>query len=218
MSPSDRLPLSPEDDERELERLLDAAGEVDVPPGLVEGVQRSLAASRADLRLERLLERVPPPGVPAGLAGRVLERLAERRAAAPGVTRVLRPVRRAPRRFRTLFVAATAAAVALALGLFVRARRLDGPASGPVAGTGPSSTEEIARAPGALAADDELLLALDALENWELLTSEDLDLLLAGLDTSEELLLELETAEPEGAPSSDAPDASGTLDDEPRNG
>ena len=54
---------------------------------------------------------------------------------------------------------------------------------------GPDEPDE-PEAPVVAHVDDELLEALDVLENWELLTSDDLDLMLAELDAVDWTLLE----------------------------
>ncbi len=152
-----------------LDRLLDLDRADEAPVGLAGRVRRGLSTALEDERLERLLERVPPPSVPDGLSGRVLAGLAARRRPAA--------VRRGLLRGRLGRAAAAAAILAgLALGI-ARLRRAD-----------PGSALRTLR-------DDvgvELLSSLAVLENWELLTSTDLEVLLAQLDAFDEELLLLE--------------------------
>jgi hypothetical protein len=166
--------------ELELDRLLELdRGEL-APPALATRVlaglgpqrgRRELEPARAggDLELDRLLELVPSPQVPAGLSSRLLDRLA--------------PARRRPRfellrggARRTWSIAAAAVLVAsLGVGLW-RA----------FFGAPPVEPERLVlEVPGEAAedrAEPELLDALDVLENWELLVSEDLDSLLGSID------------------------------------
>lgn len=126
----------------------------------------SACAPFEDSELEELLGELPAPRVPNGLAARVLAGLAPAREA--------RRPRSVPRAW--LWSAAAALFVALALwgwyGLRPAARRV-----------------ELAQGMGAELEADEELLAY-AVERWELLQDEDLDLWLAGLDPVDELLIE----------------------------
>ncbi|MHC4894428.1 MAG: hypothetical protein ACYTFV_13965 [Planctomycetota bacterium] len=153
-------------------------------------VQRELDA------LEGLLDDQPVPEVPAGLAERVLEHTAaERGARSAPQPRMAGPESAGagvsgPRTGWTVGVA-LAAAAALLLWL------------GGVFDSPESVTEEdqVARLPQddgpveALevdvveAAPDGLLAELELLEDWDLLVTDDLDVLLAELDTLDEALL-----------------------------
>ncbi|HEX6882636.1 MAG TPA: hypothetical protein VF530_04590 [Planctomycetota bacterium] len=161
--------------EQRLERALAAVPAVVVPPALARRVLARLAPERdaAGGELDELLARVPPPTVPAGLAGAVLAGLAPERARA----------RRGPSgRLGPAWL--LAAAAGLVLGWLLLARRA-APAE---------IRHELARAALALEADEELLAY--ALEHWELLHDEDLDLWLASLDPVDELLMEVAGEEP----------------------
>ena len=133
-------------------------------------------------RLDALLDEQPAPRVPDGLAERVLAAVAEERASR-GAGRGARP--------RLLWVGAPlAAAAALALWFGTRP---DAAPEGPT---------QVAGAPGAsgelaLPAEPELLRELELLEDWELLVTDDLDLLLAELDEVDEALLDGPTEEVE---------------------
>jgi hypothetical protein len=190
----------------DLDRLLDLAAEPVAPPELSRDVLDGLATARAEARLDDLLDRVPAPGVPRGLARDVLA--------------ALEPHRRRPAlrllRGRLPHVAAAATVVAvLAYGAWRLtgsdpAQREDppeivapGPERTPTRTPAPIEPREVAprvadvpvdtpvdvQEPPALP-DGELLAALDVLENWELLTDNGLDALLAGSDPVDVLLLD----------------------------
>ena len=165
--------------EEALEDVLGALEEPLPPVQLAARVLAALAPARAarelprpisaqvEARLDELLELVPSPSPPAGLARRVLARLAGER-----------PPRQRPLRARTLlFVAAGIALVAF--GLWSWRRHTGQRPEQAIAGVAPDGTPE---------ADEELVSY--ALENWELVTSEDLDLWLGGLDPLEQELIE----------------------------
>jgi hypothetical protein len=159
--------------EQRLERALAAVPAVAVPPALARRLLARLAPERGAAtgdELDELLARVPPPRVPAGLAGTVLANLAPERA---------RPHRGGWSSQAWLL----AAAAGLVLGWLLLVRR---------AAPEEIRPEELARA--ALEADEELLAY--ALERWELLHDEDLDLWLASLDPVDELLMEVAGEEP----------------------
>ncbi|MDF1797740.1 MAG: hypothetical protein P1V81_01075 [Planctomycetota bacterium] len=166
--------------ERRLDNLLEVLPEPSVPQGLADRVL-------AGVRLDQLLDQQPEPAVPAGLAARTL--------AATRPTPVLRP------QFGRWAAAAAAALVVVFAGtrffggqtqnteLNVARSDVESPASidGPTAPA--AGTSELAGAQGSLP-DLELLESLDVLEDWELLMSEDVDLLLGSLDDVDlELLL-----------------------------
>lgn len=154
-----------------LDRLLDSSPQPEVPAGLGARVLRGLRGVRAGEKrrgLDELLQLVPAPEVPDDLAERVLARVAParapERAGRPAATfRLLRGGRRL-----------AAAAIVLGLGL----------------GLGFLWTGTRARAPEPV--DDELLATLDVLENWDVLMSDDLDLLLVSLDPVDWTLLEID--------------------------
>jgi hypothetical protein len=125
-------------------------------------------------RLEALLDRWPEPEVPAGLAERVLAATAAERAR--GARGRARP---GPGRRAASWALACAALLALAVaaGLW---REGGAEQAEPAA--------ELARGPAA-PAPAELLAHLELLEDWELLVTDDLDLLLAALDEMDEVLL-----------------------------
>jgi len=151
------------------------------------------SAWSAELGLERLLVAVPPPAVPVGLAARVLAGLERRRADAaldalleqvpppavpPGLARrVLAGVAPARRPRRRLGVWLAAAAVLL-VGLALWTWR-----------TVPVPVESLELAAGELEADPDLIAY--AVEQWEVLHDEDIDVWLASLDPLDELLLEV---------------------------
>ncbi len=116
--------------------------------------------------LENVLGRLPAPLVPAGLAGRVLQGLAEARE----------PRRAKSARRVWLLRAAAAFFVGLAFWAWTVLR--------PVA-----PRVDLAQGTAAELEADEELLAY-AVERWELLQDEDLDLWLASLDPVDELLIE----------------------------
>jgi hypothetical protein len=164
--------------ERDLERLLDRLPAPAVPSALARRVRARLANERgeplavaddtepAESELEKLLERVPAPRVPAGLGERVLRGVAAEREA-----RRAKPERRA-----WLLVAAAVLLAALALWGWNALPRV-------------APRGEVAQGAPAMLEDDEELVAY-AVERWELLHDEDLDLLLASLDPADELLIE----------------------------
>ncbi len=155
-----------------LDDLLELDRPARTPLGLGARVLAGLAPERAgdgaSERLDRLLERVPEPEVPAELASHVLAGLAAER----------HPVR-SWRRSRSAALAA-----ALLVGFFLVRF---------VATSSPSSSKPVEVA--GLEVEEELLAALDVLENWELLTSSDLDFVVADLEPVEEELFYLEPEE-----------------------
>jgi len=138
----------------------------DAPPDLAERVLARLRPELTELRLDRLLDCLEVDEPPPGLAGRVLLRSGRELGAA---RRAVRPTASVGRRL--LLVAAGLVAV-----LILALRFLGG-------------TEE--RAPARVAeADPELLESLDLLENWEILTDDELDLVFAELDDVDLTLFE----------------------------
>jgi hypothetical protein len=197
-----RLKLRPQRDG--LDELLErAALDVDAP-ALARRVLAGLAAERAEIALDRLLECVPTPEAPADLPERVLANLALAR----------RSRHRAPRRW-----IATAAAVLLVLGgawtLRIWLRDHETAEPKPLVATvqsqGPNAQEP--RDPTATP-PDELLASLSVLESWDLLNSENIDVMLSNLDASDELLLELSSELDAGADSNSTTPTT----EEPKNG
>ena len=139
----------------------------DTPPDLAERVLRGLEPERVEARLDRLLDLAGPVETPPDLAERVLGGIAAAREhALPARPRLVR-TRRA------------LLAVAAVLALLLLARRFAGPEHG-----SPGSPEESAQV------DPELLACLDLLENWELVTDDELELALAELDEVDTALFE----------------------------
>jgi hypothetical protein len=164
-------------DELALDRLLELDAAATAPAGLGERVLSGLVAARheqgEEQRLERLLELVAEPAIPPQLADRVLDALEEARRPAPR----LRLLRGGPARL------AAAAALLLCIGLWLLWTLGDRSRSGPGEGTPVATGDGV---------EEELLASLELLENWELLTSTEVDDLLADFDALDEELLELE--------------------------
>jgi len=202
--------------ELELDRLLGLA-EVALPGDLadtvLQGLSRPRRVEREERALDRLLDRLPETETPEGLAGRVLAGLAARRGETIGLAgrvggegggeRSLRPMGSAPRNpwrspaFRWAVAAGLLLSSAVVLwrasgsGESSEPGRID-LARGPEARTQPPVDEVVASAE---APPDELLASLDLLESWEFLTGEDVDEVLASMDTLDELVLFLDDEE-----------------------
>jgi hypothetical protein len=167
--------------EQALEALLASLPAPRLPVALAERVLARLEGARVGVpsdRLEQLLARVPAPVPPPELAMRMLARLAAaRRQPARRLTPVLRALAAG-----LLLAVATGAAGAwwLAFG-----RRQTTPTPPEVVQTPPVPAE-------AAAPDPELLAALELLESWELVTDDDLDLMLSSLEATDTALLEAE--------------------------
>ena len=175
--------------ERALDRLLDSAAPVALPARLSARVLAALQDSRAtppERALDGLLERLPEPVVPAALAQRILRRVA--------------PARTGRWSRRTVAVA-VAAGLFLCLALWwARLER----------GSTPHTNEDAGNVfhdvlPPAGRGDEEELLEY-AVERWEILHDDDLDLTLASLDPLDELLVELMDGESLQDDSAAAPD------------
>lgn len=160
------------DEELRLDTLLGLAGAIEPPTHLADQVLAALspALQRSDAALDRLLDRVPRPAVPTGLAERVLAGL-DAELATPVQSHLQPPVprRSAPHQPRLLTGSRTrvflaAAGLALLAGAASWFLRPDVPQLGFAWGDEPPR---------------EFLEALPVLENFELLTSDDLDFLLA---------------------------------------
>lgn len=133
------------------------------PRGLAERVLANLAPVRAGRDLDGLLDRAGDVSVPAGLSERVLAGLAAHRA--PDRARLTEGgVRFRLLRGRGLRLAAAALVATLALAAFWRLG-----AKGPGDGTGPGDDTHAIASPTDAAPDEELLAALDVLEQWEIL-------------------------------------------------
>ncbi|MCK6445808.1 MAG: hypothetical protein L6Q99_05395 [Planctomycetes bacterium] len=203
-----------------LDELLERADPASAAPALARRVLAGLAAERAAVALDRLLERVPAPEAPAGLAERTLAKLAlARRPSLATPERRVTPARR-------VWFAAAAAAVLVAGGVWAwRAllRGADRDEAAPIAEPTPNAPRVVPEsAPkralrndgdAAAAPSDELLASLSVLESWELLNSENVDVMLSNLDAKDELLLELAA---ELATENDEPAETPTA--EPKNG
>ena len=157
-----------------LDALLDLASAGDeAPAGLADSVLAGLKATRAEEDLDRLLEAVPEPEVPAGLARDVLAGLAAER----------RPTLRLVRGGGRARLVRIAAATLLVLGagwLAIELTDEDTPEPAPVVADGTPGAPATADEPS-----EELLANLDVLESWDLVTHDDLDVLLASLETYE---------------------------------
>lgn len=204
-----------------LDQLLELST-ADSPGGLARSVLAGLAGERTlgqvkralggdERALDRLLERVPAPRPPADLAARVLAKARFQRAREQPAAQ--RPsVRIAPRLRRFALVAGLALALGLiALRLATRTERaqeelaLLDPVT-PAEPVTPADSVAPMHAPRTETVTDpardepsqELLAALDLLESWELVASEDLDVQLNALDSMDELFLSIE-ADPDAS-------------------
>jgi hypothetical protein len=181
--------------EERLDALLEELPADAGPADLAQRVARALTARR-EAALDRLLDLVPQPAVPADLAARVLAGLAP-----------VRPARR-PRPLRRLAVPlALVAAAGLLLALVLWRSSPEADDAGPrVVDADP--TPAVAEQDEAVLETDDELVAY-ALEHWELLTGDDLDLLLAGLDPLEQAWIEVAAdeafADLDGQGGTDAP-------------
>jgi len=159
--------------EQHLDELLASVPAPRIPAALAERVRAALGPmrekQREEMRLDALLDAVPAPEVPADLARRVLAGLRAERH--PRSLRFLRG--------RTLRLAAAAVVLFAALAAW---RLFDRPQGEPRAPLTYMKDE--------LSGDDELVVY--ALENWELLMSEELEVYLASLDATELAHLELD--------------------------
>lgn len=193
--------------EESLEELLAALQEPSAPDELAARVLSALAgsrtggaaeteSSRAERRLDAWLEQVPAPRAPRGLARRVLAGLAAER------------VPQRPVIARRGLLAAAGVALVVAGGLWIGLRRAPRPEREILTQTRPFGSARAGSAPG-LEGDEELVSY--ALENWDLVTSEDLDLWLGGLDPLDQVLIEFsgEDEVPEGPPPRTPPDPRG---------
>jgi len=178
--------------EGSLDALLEHAPAPDVPTGLAGRVLGELVEARREEALDRVLERVPAPEIPGGLAERVLAGLASERRVALGRGRLL-----GFPRARLLAAVAALLLVVLFAWRWRRERADVDEGSAPNANE-PRIAERVETGPvqtAALEVPDELLAELELLENWELLLSDDLDVLLDELDPVELELIELEVEE-----------------------
>jgi len=152
------------DEELRLDTLLGLAGAIEPPNHLADKVLAAVSPElqRSDAGLDRLLDSVPDPRVPQGLAERVLSGLAVDQAPRPQL-RLL-----TGSRARVLLAAAGLALLVGAASWFLRP---DVPQLGFAWGDEPPR---------------EFLEALPVLENFELLTSDDLDFLLASASIEEQ--------------------------------
>lgn len=174
--------LAEEREAAALDRLLELASAARAPEGLARSVLARLEEERQSAALDRLLE-LDVAAAPGGLAGRVLAALDQERA----------PHTRASRWRRTPVALRLAAAGVLALG---GAAALDAllesePADELPRDVFPLELAEAAEPPPEL---------LELLQDWELINDESLDVVLTGLDTADEVLLEIDRgSDPLGA-------------------
>jgi hypothetical protein len=174
-------------------------------------------ARTADAQLDHLLERVPAPQTPAALSQRLLLRLAAKRALPE--PRKVASLAASGSRWHQRTLVRLAAAVVIAGGAgwglwqvlspkparndadnFVDSTKDTPPNNTPQdSGAHDRSAQSVAppnATPDSLVpktmrtADDELLARLDLLESWDLLSDDDLDVLLSSLDPVDEVLLE----------------------------
>ncbi|MCC6405761.1 MAG: hypothetical protein IT453_01250 [Planctomycetes bacterium] len=205
-----RLKLRPSRDG--LDALLERADPAVASPTLARRVLAGLAAERAEIALDRLLERVPAPEVPTELAARTLSKLAlarRRRTALSG-----------PRVWLTV---AAAAVIVLGGAWSLRAWLRDATPVEPQPIVENAPPEQAPRVESLAVPSDELLASLSVLESWELLNSDNIDVMLSSLDASDELLLELSSelsSEANGEAADEATDdgVAPSAVEEPRNG
>ncbi|MCY2959779.1 MAG: hypothetical protein NTY35_06400 [Planctomycetota bacterium] len=180
-----------EQHEERLDRLLDVAASEAPPPGLARGVLQGLARRVGDERLDRLLE-LDVIEAPAGLSARALSGL--------------RLARRAPARRRTalrIVLVGAAAAALVALVWIARPEaskstvdRVDvvkepnpAPKVAPDSAPRERAATDTRVASNGSAVPDEVLAALDLLENWDVLVASDAETLQTALPTADEALL-----------------------------
>ena len=206
----------------QLDVLLNLVPAPEVSAGLSARVLRRTRAER-ELALDALLGLVPAPRIPAGLAGHVLDALDAERSSA-GERKMARPALGALQ-----YVAAIAATLVVAFGAWRLAAeekpgpnlsgerdglvRADGTGSDPVRdeprenvatreanGTSVGGLIETDAATPQPSQNDSLLASLDVLEDWDLLMSADIDVLLGSLDEADaELLFLIEESDESSA-------------------
>ncbi|MDE0896572.1 MAG: hypothetical protein OSB10_08300 [Planctomycetota bacterium] len=209
-------------DAEQLDVLLNLVPAPEVPAGLSARVLRRTRAER-ELALDALLNLVPAPRIPADLAGHVLGSLDAERSSA-GEREMARPTLGALQ-----YVAAIAATLVVAFGAWRLAAEeqagpnFSGERDGLVRedGTGRDSVRDEPRenvatreangtSVGGLIEIDaatpqpdqnaSLLASLDVLEDWDLLMSADIDVLLGSLDEADaELLFLIEESDESSA-------------------
>lgn len=166
--------------EERLDALLDAVP-ADLGPGDLPGRVTSAIDARREAALDRLLDLVPADLGPADLSARVLKAVAAERGVRP------------QRRLRRLAVPLALAAAAALLVVLVLVRARAGASSGEPRVVDrqpdPAPVRTVDDGSPALESDEELVAY--AVEHWELLTDDDLDLLLAGLDPLEQAWIEV---------------------------
>ena len=170
--------------------LAEVAAPRDLAGNVLKGLRQPRRAAREGRALDDLLGRVPAPVAPAGLAERVLDGLESQRGQ-PVLERTSSPWRSTPVRWAL----AAGVLLSVALGLWRATSRSaveEGPAIELARGH-----REVTRPQTPTAAirdepSDELLASLDLLESWEFLIGEDVDQVLASLDTLDELVLYLD--------------------------
>ncbi|HVS10490.1 MAG TPA: hypothetical protein VMS76_11495 [Planctomycetota bacterium] len=185
-----------------LDALLDLAAPAPVPEDLAGRLLQRLSGHRAARDLDGLLQQLPAPRPPADLARRLIARLEPARRPAHA------PLGRSWSRAALL-----AASLALALGAGWWWIAGGGPADAlPRGGAGVAQPESSPRdvPEERETPSDELLASLELLENWDLLTADDLDVLLAAsFDTLDEVLLDVDQDSGESEPAPKAPSSKG---------
>lgn len=232
----ERAASADSDAEREdvsLERLLDDAGHVEREHDLAPRVLARLRAAEAeqDRRLEIVLDRaeeLAPSRAPSGLAERLLAGLVAERANAAQTEDVHarpapEPLVSADARPRVLgsfvrrrFVWALAASLVLALAVWgvslVGGARDDAPIVQPPE-RGPRAPADDANGGAAPtepnAPSSEMLAALEVLEQWDLLMTDDVDVLLSTFAPADQALFDLQAFD-EGAVPVDESGGDGT--------
>ena len=176
--------LAEERQDAALDRLLELARSAPAPTCLARDVLATLEAERQSAALDRLLDLLPEPVAPRGLAVRVLAGLERERAPRTWIGRA----RRAPWHVRIAAAAALALGGAMAFDALRPKPQVEDTSVDLAAGTPPQ----------------ELLESLDLLQDWDLINDPSVDVVLTGLDTAEEVLLEIDRGSDPLGPESDA--------------
>ncbi|MFT5291510.1 MAG: hypothetical protein ACI8PQ_003048 [Planctomycetota bacterium] len=174
--------------EKALEVFLEALPKVELPERLAERVLARLVAARSEVHvlspedaLDRLLERDLVSAAPTGLSARVIASLEEERARRTELISL-------PQRWSW----AAAALLLLSLGTWLLASwkpestdqseesgNFAGLSGSGLAGSGLAGSEGVDAED--MEVNPDLLASLEILENWELLLSDDVDVLIGGL-------------------------------------
>jgi hypothetical protein len=175
-------------DEERLDRLLDLADTARAPEGLAGRVLADVSARARDERLDRLLD-LDVVTVPEGLAQRTRNalRLAQRAPALAQRTEV-HAIRSRTWRVAGFVAAAAVLAVIAWVVRGIGAPRNDAPPV--IVDVLPAAPERSEVVAGTTTVSDEMLAALDVLENWDVLVTEDVETLLSTLPADAAVLLE----------------------------